>query len=127
MQLLLGHEHAHAAAKAVNAMHLLLASLQQQLLQEVAGGRNSSAGGADTNGVDVAGSTTTAAQQLLSSAAVKKLWCWHSCLESVDPTALPTPCWFDVFAHILLTGALKAFAYGYQQVCFLSLHRGVGG
>lgn len=55
-------------------------------------------------------------QQLLSCSAALQLARWHTCLESLDRAELPLPCWHDVFAHLLLTGALRAFSFGYQQV-----------
>jgi hypothetical protein len=57
-----------------------------------------------------------APQQLLCCSAVLQLARWHTCLESLDKSELPLPCWHDVFAHLLLTGALRAFGFGYQQV-----------
>lgn len=119
--LLLAHEHGHAAAKAVNSMQPLLADLQQQLLR-CAASNSSNAGSrsAGTSGGGIAPTLSTSTpqqlQQLLSCSAVQQLVHWHTYLESLDVAELPPPCWHDVFAHLLLTGALRAFGFRYQQV-----------
>lgn len=89
-------------------MQPLLADLQQQLLQSVAAPSSACASGASSQ----------KSSKLLSSppGSAGSLARWHTCLESLDRAELPPPCWHEVFAHLLLTGALKAFSYSYQEV-----------
>jgi len=105
---MLAAEHGHAAAKAINSMQPLLLNLQWELLQCAQAG--------SPKGAAACGSTS--AEKLLSSTAVQQLLRWHACLESLDTNTLPPPCWHDVFAHLLLTGSLRAFGVGYRQVGF---------
>lgn len=110
----------------------LLAELQQQLLQSASAPSSnhaSTGAGGSTGSVPgsaCAGGPGTPQQPLLSCPAAVQLARWHSCLESLDKTQLPPPCWLEVFAHLLLTGALKAFGVGYQEVggwrCMLRLY-----
>lgn len=106
-------------------MQSLLGDLQQELLHTCtcAGGAaaatNSSSGGSRPSaGPD--GSAAAPAQQqllLLSRSSVQQLaHAWHVVLESLEVAELPPPCWHEVFAHLLLTGALRAFAFAYHQV-----------
>jgi hypothetical protein len=111
-------------------MQPVLADLQQQVLQHLGAGgahgmhmgRQASSGGC---GPSPSPAAPQSQQQLLACAAVVQLSSWHTCLESLDKSSLPPPCWHDVFAHLLLTGALKAVSYQYHEVsrppawCFL--------
>lgn len=118
--LLLACEHGHAAAKAINSMQSVLTDLQQQLLRCAASNSSNtgsrSAGPISGSSAPVRVTTPQQPQQLLSCSAVLQLAHWHKCLESLDVAELPPPCWHDVFAHLLLTGALRAFGFCYQQV-----------
>lgn len=116
--LLLAHEDGHAAAKAITSMQPLLVELQQQLLQSASAhvSSGSRAAGAGGVGPGSAYSGGPSQQLLLSSPAAVQLARWHTCLESLDKAELPPPCWHEVFAHLLLTGALKAFVFGYHEV-----------
>jgi hypothetical protein len=119
--LLLGSEHGHAAAKAINSMQPLLADLQQQLLRRISAAGTAcphSSSSSSRSAVPSTGGAPAAAgpQQLLTCSAVVQLARWHTCLESLDKSELPLSCWHAVFAHLLLTGALRAFDFGYQQV-----------
>ncbi len=98
-------------------MQPLLAELQQQLLQSASAPINSSNRTAGVvPGSACAGGPSQQLQPLLSTPAAVQLARWHTCLESLDRSELPPPCWHEVFAHLLLTGALKAFVYSYQEV-----------
>lgn len=114
--LLLARQHGHAAAKAINSMQPVLADMQRLVVMQTAAGLSSTS----NMGSHQTSAPVTQQQQrtslLLSSAPVVELLRWHSCLESLDKAELPLSCWHDVFAHLLLTGALRAFSYAYQQV-----------
>lgn len=108
-------------------MQPLLADLQQQLLRTCtragrAAATNSSSGGSSRSSTGPEGSAVAPAQQqqqqlLLSCSSVQQLvHYWHVVLESLEVAELPPPRWHEVFAHLLLTGALRAFSLVYHQV-----------